>query len=106
MDTVISLARPSDYEPSQQARFDIEFTKGRTVSPAEASGLQAHLKNGVWHLNAMDTVKKTALCDLYTAGASPAEMTSALGVSTTSLYRMIDECVDMGFIQKRKPRRS
>jgi len=48
MDTVISLTHPKDYQRHEGARFNLDFTKGRTVDAQESRGLEVVLREGVW----------------------------------------------------------
>ena len=46
LDTVIGLRRPSDYEPSQGARFEVHFEKSRGFSGVDADPLEVALVEG------------------------------------------------------------
>ena len=46
LDTVIGLRRPSDYEPSQGARFEVHFEKARGFNGEDAEPLEVALVEG------------------------------------------------------------
>jgi lambda repressor-like predicted transcriptional regulator len=50
LDSVISLVRPTDYDASQGARFEVHFTKSRGFFGADAEPFEARLCDGIWQV--------------------------------------------------------
>ena len=91
LDTVISLKRPIDYDASQGARFDVQFTKARGFFGEDAEPFEASLIDGRWVSSdiasddSAETIRK-----LKAGGATIREIAERLGMSKSSVERRLN----------------
>ena len=105
MATIISLKRPEDYEPSQRARFDLEFTKGRSISEMDAAGMQVHLKDGEWITTDLDELRTRLVLDKHRDGLKNPRIAEDLGISLSAVERIIRLERDMGNLERETKRK-
>lgn len=90
LDTVISLRRPPDYDASQGARFEVNFTKARGFHGIEAEPFEARFVNGEWFTS--EIIRDNTDDELNTLreqGLSVREIASRTGMSKSSVDRRL-----------------
>ena len=89
MDSVIKLARPSDYCPTEGARFAVMFTKSRGFSGPEAEPFEAALHNGIWTTKSLEDVRTTQILQLHAEGLNQRDIAAEVGCSAATVNRVI-----------------
>lgn len=89
MDSVIRLSRPSDYSPTDGARFVVEFTKNRGFSGPEAEPFEAALRDGVWSMKSLEDVRTAQILELHTEGLNQRDIASEVNCSAATVNRVI-----------------
>jgi hypothetical protein len=101
LDTVIMLRRPSDYEPSQGARFEVHFEKARALFGKDVSPFEAMLETDgqgrqAWTVkDASNTLRDRAI-ELHELGMSQADIASELGCARSTVMRNLKEAERYG----------
>ncbi len=95
LDLVIGLRHPSDYEPSQGARFEVHFEKcralyGQDVSPIEAA-LRVEDGRAIWTVKAQNVALGERAARLYAEGCGWQDVATELGVSRATAFRLRKE---------------
>jgi len=103
LDTVIGLRRPSDYEPSQGARFEVHFEKARGFSgtdsdPIEASLIQDQQGRLTWVTKPLDDVIYDRVIELHADGLNHREIAEEVGRDRSRVTRMIQRAKKEGRI--------
>ena len=92
LDTVVSLRRPNDYEPSQGARFEIHLEKCRAIFGNEAAPFEARLETqdgaAIWTMREIEDVKLVRAQMLFDEGYSVREVAEELGISKSAAGRL------------------
>ena len=91
LDTVITLKRPIDYEPSQGAKFEVHFEKargikGEAVTPFVAE-LSTHQGQYTWLLQSLEQSTFEKVVQLSKDGLNPTEMAKELDIHKSSVSR-------------------
>lgn len=90
MDTVIQLARPSDYSPAEGARFLVNFTKARGLFGDAADAFEAMLQpSGEWTRRSAADALATQAVALAAEGLSQRDIATELGVSAAKVNRIL-----------------
>ena len=89
MDSVVKLARPTDYNPSEGARFIVTFTKSRGFSGADAEAFEATLNEGLWFTKSLDDVRTAQILQLHEEGLTQREIASEVGVGLGTVNRTL-----------------
>ena len=93
LDTILSLKRPSDYEPDQGARFEVHLEKARGIYGDDAKPFEAQLEtiDGAdhWLVRSMEDVREAEVADLLAEGRSEREIVADLGIPKTTVHRII-----------------
>lgn len=89
MDTVIKLSRPADYCATEGARFNVEFTKSRGFSGADAEPFEALYRDGIWSTRKLEDVRTTQALSLAAEGMTQRDIASELGIGLGSVNRML-----------------
>lgn len=89
LDTVINLAHPLDYKPSEGARFIVSLDKARGIAGEEASPFEAQLElledKAIWtDIDVADRVA-TQIIELKEARLSYAEIAKRIGIGFQAL---------------------
>ena len=92
LDTSISLRRPSDYSPTEGARFEVHLEKARGVhgdaaKPFEAK-LEVHENIAVWTMRELEDANRARVEALLDDGLSPREIVDETGISRATVYRI------------------
>ena len=89
MDTVIKLSRPSDYNPKDGARFNVEFTKARGFIGPDAEPFEASLRDGEWAMASLEDVRAANVLALHADGLNQRDIASEVGCSAATVNRII-----------------
>lgn len=105
LDTVLTLKRPSDYNPADGAVFEVHFEKTRDMHGDEAAPFEARLQtdaNGqsVWAYNSVEDSTFDRVVSLANEGLSQKEIAEELGINKSNVSRHIRRATDAGLIQK------
>jgi putative DNA primase/helicase len=92
LDTVICLRRPSDYEPTEGARFEVHIEKSRGVAgdalkPFEAK-FEVRENAAVWTTRELEDVRLAQVKLLTEDGLSLREIADATGIPKTTVARL------------------
>jgi putative DNA primase/helicase len=89
LDTVIRLANPEDYEPSDGARFVVSFTKSRGFHGDQADAFEARLTDGVWScVESKDILEAQVRALFAEEGMTVRKAADELGVSKSKVQRV------------------
>lgn len=89
LDTVVSLTRPSDYEPEQGARFVVSLTKARGIFGPDAEPFEAQLVNGCcWKIRSAEDSLLEQVKRLLGDGLTVREIAEETGKSKSSISRL------------------
>ena len=92
LDTVLSLKRPDDYEPTEGARFEVHFEKCRGIYGEEASAFEARLETrneaAFWTMREIEDVKLARAQVLFTEGSTVRDVAEELGISKSAAGRL------------------
>ena len=94
LDTVITLKRPSDYEPEQGARFEVHLEKarglmGEDVSPFEATLTEDEHGNQAWTVKSLKAVTLQRVIELEKEGLNQRDIAKELGLSKSTVNRLL-----------------
>jgi hypothetical protein len=103
LDTVIGLRRPSDYEPSQGARFELHFEKARGFTGADADPLEAvmlTLPDGrtEWECKPLEDSIYERVIELHHDGLKQRDIATEIGRHPSQVSRMLKRARDEGRI--------
>ena len=96
LDVVLNLREPSDYEPSEGARFEVHFEKARglsgtdAVSPFEAK-LELRNDAALWSMRDIEDARLTEILELKEEGMSVRKIATELGISKSAVQRALDK---------------
>jgi KaiC/GvpD/RAD55 family RecA-like ATPase len=92
LDTIIHLKRPSDYEPDQGARFEVDLEKARGVYGDDAKAFEAQLEttDGAdhWHVKTLEDANEGRVLELTKDGLSSREVAKEVGISHSTVNRI------------------
>lgn len=94
LSTVLQLKRPSDYKPSQGARFEVHFTKSRGLVGEAAEPFEASLATGpegrsVWGLRNLEDSMAVRVRELSKEGLTQREIAKDLGCGVATVNRAL-----------------
>lgn len=96
MDTVIKLSRPADYCATEGARFNVEFTKSRGFSGADAEPFEALYRDGIWSTRRLEDVRTTQVLSLKAEGMTQRDIASELGIGLATVNRILKKANNGG----------
>ena len=100
LDTVISLRRPSDYEASEGAKFELHFEKARNLTGDDALPLEVELCSDdskiAWKYKPITNAIIDRIQALADEGASWQEIADEMKISRYKLRRLIKKANDSG----------
>jgi hypothetical protein len=104
LDTVIGLRRPSDYDASQGARFEIHFEKargftGKDAEPLEAAMVVAPAGRVEWRLKPLEDSLYERVIELRLGGLSQTDIADDVGRHKSSVCRMLRRAREEGRIR-------
>jgi putative DNA primase/helicase len=92
LDTSLSLRRPTDYTPTERARFEVHIEKGRGIYGEDAKPFEAKLEvvNGtpVWTARAIEDVDRARVAALLDDGLSVRDIAEETGLSKSAVGRL------------------
>jgi AAA domain/Homeodomain-like domain len=92
LDTSLSLRRPSDYDPTQGARFEVHIEKGRGLHGEDAKPFEAQLevRDGAcyWTLREITDVNEARIAALLDDGLSIREIADETGIPKSTVARI------------------
>jgi len=103
---VIQLKRPSDYSPSQGARFEVHLTKARGLFGEDAEPFEAQLQTdpegqAVWTWRSLSDATKSRVLSLYRDGVtSQRAIASELKVGVGTVNRKLKLLREEGVIER------
>lgn len=106
LDTVISLRRPPDYNPSAGAAFELRFEKARGFHGDDAAGFEAALTEDehgrqVWTVEDAETCTFNRVVDLHNEGLSQKEIVLELGINKSGVSRHVRRARQEGLLRER-----
>lgn len=100
LDTVISLRRPSDYEASEGAKFELHFEKARNLTGDDASPLEVELCSDdskiTWKYKPITDAIIDRIQALADDGASRQDIMEETELSRYQLHRLVNKATDSG----------
>ena len=89
LDTVVNLKRPSDYEATEGARFEVHYEKSRGFSGDGAESFEAALVDGAWIVKSLSDEKEVQVLRLKAEGLTQREIAQEVGLSLSKVNRII-----------------
>ena len=93
LDLVLNLRAPEDYEPVEDARFEVHFEKGRGLLGAAKDPFEAKLETrdgkSIWTMCALEDAKLQEIRELRTAGQTIRQIAKQLGISKSAVDRAL-----------------
>lgn len=98
LDTVVNLARPEGYQPSEGARFNVTFEKARGFAGKDADTFEAALDpvTGVWSMRDLENVRETRIVELTRDGLNGSEIAKELNVNKSTVSRTLKRLAEAG----------
>ncbi len=108
LDLVLSLRRPTDYQPSHGARFEIHFDKARGLHGDAAKPIEAQLGTddagrAHWTWRPAQDGELHRAAQLLNDGLNPLQVARALGLSKSKSYRLRDRAGELGLLRTPPP---
>jgi putative DNA primase/helicase len=96
LDTVIALKRPTDYTPTEGARFEVHYEKTRGFHGDDAASFEAKLDTDAagrhsWSTRALESGVDERVLQLASIGMKPAEIAQEVGCSRATVYRRLQD---------------
>lgn len=106
LDTVISLRQPSNYDPKQGARFELNYEKSRGFFGNDAEPFEAALvtdPNGrmTWTTRPLEDSLYEQVIELYREGLSQKEIAEQVQRDKSRISRMVTRAKEEGRIHKK-----
>src|SRR6185437_841893 len=99
LDTSISLRRPSDYAPTEGARFEVHFEKARGIHGDRAKPFEAKLETrdgaNFWTIREIEDVNLSRVKPLLDDGLSIRDIADETGLSKSTVHRLKKQ-IDLG----------
>jgi putative DNA primase/helicase len=93
LDTVICLRRPSDYEPTEGARFEVHIEKGRGMKGDDLKPFEAKFEvldnAAVWTTREIEDAKLAEIKLLHDDYMSVSKIAEMVGMSRAQTYRLV-----------------
>lgn len=93
LDTVISLRRPKDYDPSEGARFEVHLEKARGVYGPDATPFELTLRTpdgaALWLTRSIEDVDRDRVQSLKSEGLSIRDIALETGLSKSKVQRLL-----------------
>ena len=99
LDTVVKLSRPEGYQPSEGARFVVEFEKARGFTGKDADPFEASLDpaTGEWSTRDLEDVRETQIRTLFADGVTVfSDIAKELNVSKSTVTRAVQRMKEAG----------
>lgn len=104
LDMVIALRRPSDYAPTDGARFEVHIEKARGVFGDVAEPFEARLMTytggaSSWTWEPLRDAELTRAVALFNDGVSASDAAEEMGVSRATGYRLRKRAIEQGLLR-------
>jgi len=100
LDVVINLKHPVDYEPSQGARFVVEFQKARHLQGDEVKPFESQLNNGEWTTVDVEQSNFDKVVELAKEGLKQADIAEELELNKSTVSRHMKKAKRDGLLSK------
>ena len=80
---------PSDYCPTEGARFVVQFTKSRGFAGDDAAPFEAMLRDGEWSTKSLEDVRTARILELNGEGLSQRDIASEVNCGVGTVNRTI-----------------
>lgn len=87
--TVVKLARPTDYNEGEGARFIVSYTKARNLMGDAAEPFEAWPTDGGWQVATGTSARVAQILALADRGATPREIARELGCGAATVNQVI-----------------
>jgi hypothetical protein len=98
LDVVLQLRHPADYEPTQGARFEVHFEKGRGLTGDQAAPLEAVLVTiggrATWSWQPLADARDAEILEMHEAGTSIRAIARELDLSKGAVERALKRARD------------
>jgi hypothetical protein len=96
LDVSIRLEQPSDYEPSEGARFLVKFEKARGLTGVEPEPFEARLQADAegklgWTMRPIEDAHLADILELKAEGKSVRKIAQELGLSKSAVHRALNK---------------
>ena len=103
LDVVINLRRPPDYKPSEGAKFEVHFEKGRDLQgddaePFEVALIKDEHGNQTWAMSTLEDSTFDRVVALAKEGLKQFEIADELGVNKSTVSRHHKRASELGMI--------
>jgi putative DNA primase/helicase len=92
LDTSISLRRPTDYSPTEGARFEVHIEKGRGIHGEHARPFEAQLAivdgRTEWTMKQIEDVERARIAALLDLGFSIRSIAEETGIHRSKVLRL------------------
>lgn len=107
LDLVLALRHPSDYDPSQGARFELHYEKARGLYGADVDPFEARLITGpdgaqTWETRPLENSTYERAIDLHGLGLSMTDIARELEVHKSTISRALQRAQHEGRIETPK----
>jgi AAA domain/Homeodomain-like domain len=93
LDVVLNLRAPSDYEPSEGARFEVHFEKARGLSGKDTEPFEVKLETrdgkALWTTRELEDARGAEILELSKDGMSVRAIARELGMSKSAVQRAL-----------------
>jgi putative DNA primase/helicase len=93
LDVVLNLRAPSDYEPSEGARFEVHFEKARGLSGKDTDPFEVKLETrdgkALWVTRSLEDARSAEILELQAEGKSVRAIAQELGMSKSAVQRAL-----------------
>lgn len=105
LDSVIRLSRPSDYDPSQGARFNVDFEKDRHNTaghPFEAMLQSDSHGRQSWTTKPLESTRLDQIIELALLGLNISDIATEIGVNKSTVSRTLKRAEEQGLYRPKK----
>jgi AAA domain len=111
LDVVIKLARPSDYNPSEGARFEVHFEKARSMCGEDVEPFEAKLETlpdgtQAWTTRKVVDATDAQIVDMVGLGMKGTDIAIELGVNKSTISRAMRRLREEGRLAAEPPKPS
>ncbi len=105
LDCVLSLKRPSDYDPADGAVFEVHFEKTRDMHGEDAQPFEARLQTddhgkSTWSFNSVEDSTYARVVSLANEGLTQKEIAVELEINKSNVSRHFRRATEAGLIRK------
>jgi hypothetical protein len=104
LDMVVALRRPSNYAPTEGARFEVHIEKARGVYGEVVEPFEAHLAanpdgSACWMWEPLADAELNRAVELLNDGLSASDVAEEMGVSRATGYRLRKRAIEQGLLE-------